>query len=511
MMDIAPAGTPHAPFLRRLFLLFWLGPVLFVNPAGDAMSEALLLTTVAVADRRSLEIDPRTTADVAVVDGRYYCGLGPGGWVIALPYYWALRGAFALLPDSLAGVRAPFLSLDPRRSNPTARRTASPEVYFLQIAMVWLLLAPLLALLGALSALYALQAGASAGQAAATGAVCAFGTLLFPYSCLYSKAALAALLTLCALLWRLTRGKEPSRAEALAAGLLMGASVATDYVSAPLVALAGPFYLRDCRPRQAACFAAGLLAVMLLLGALHAAMYGHPLRTGYDLRARQDLPARTLSYRGWTFRADDPALSFRSLRITRHPPRAWYLTLSPFRGAFVYCPALIAGLAGYAVAARRGRAVQATAALAVALFAAYMLLNLSLNPVVWAGSPSYFGPRYLLFGMPLAVLGAAHLDLGTRLGRLAAALGALSIAVNLLGAMFLDAMIRTHYSLPALFERPLGLLFDELLSHGPRAPLLDNYGVSRAFQAACLAAAVLAAAAALRRTLERAHGRDSML
>ncbi len=189
------------------------------------------------------------------------------------------------------------------------------------------------------------------------------------------------------------------------------------------------------------------------------------------------------------YRTDAPEHAILAFRYPA-PERLAAQAFGRFRGVFLFCPVLLAGLAGWAAAARRDRA---TARLAAGAFVLYMLYNASLNPMYWAGITFYFGPRYLLPALPLVALGVLHLDWRSRAGRVAVGLLVLSVALNVLGAMFHDVFIATPYDDTRL-QRPLSYLVALLREHGPRVPLLDAYGASRATQWAALAAAAAVAA-----------------
>ncbi|MDX6768740.1 MAG: hypothetical protein SF051_04355 [Elusimicrobiota bacterium] len=476
-MKAAPRG-----FLARVFLLFWLAPALLVNPGGDVISDALLATAVSVVDRGTVELTPDSAIDLAVVGGRFVCGLEPGGWLAAVPYYALLRGVIAAVPRAWDRTYKPDRAAVPPQ---VTRR----EVYHLQVALVWLLLAPLFALTAAMVAAYALRRGAPPAAALGVAAACAGGTLLAAYAPVYSRQALACLLAWGVVLARLLREERPPEpGEAFASGLVLGAAVMVNYQLVLLSALAGLWYLAACRGAGTRlAFASGAALAAAALGVLHWRLYGGPFTTGYELRWWLTRPL-VIPYHGAVYRTDDPAhavFAFRAPSLSRLAVQA----AGRFRGVFLFCPVLLAGFAGWAAAPRRDRA---TALLALGAFAAYMLFQASLNPAYWPGVPFFFGPRYLMPALPLVALGLLHLDRRSRWLNAALVLTAASVLINLSGAMYHDLFIATPYD-DARLTRPLAYLAALVLERGPRVPLLDAYDASRPAQWALLAAAGLAA------------------
>lgn len=474
-----------------LFLAFWLGPAVLVNPQGDIISDAVLATAVSVVDRGTLEISPRAAIDVAFRDGRLTSGVEPGGWVVALPVYAALRGAIARLPEGLDRRPRPLLAAEPPHALPR-------EVYFLQIALVWLVVAPLHAAAGVLAASWARRAGAGEAQALWTGAAAAFGSLQFVYACGYSRQALANSLILVVLLRRTLDGPERGGAlRLLGEGAVVGFAAALNYVGVFLSAAAGLLLLRGLRPRRAAALAAGCALSVAALAAFHHWQYGSVFSTAYHHRYWLTRVFGGV-YKGVYYQSDNPVFAPRGQFSYPSAATAGMLLFSPFRGAFVYCPALAAGLLGHLRALRKPGA-RAFSAAALACFAGYLVfVSCMVNEVVWSGAPVYYGPRQLLSGLALALLGVARLEGRGPVWRAAKALILASTLQALLGAMFHDQMLERTVDDP-LLQSPFLPLWLDVFTRGPRLPLLDFYGVSRAVQGAVLCAAAAAAAAALRK------------
>lgn len=474
-----------------LFFAFWLGPALLVNPTGDVMSDALVTTATSIVDRGTLEVSPHSAFDLSLMNGRFYSGYEPGSSLLAAAVYALARGPISWMPDRLAR------SYRPRVAAARPHRV-DPEVYFLHLCLVWLVMAPLSAAFAVLTVKWARLQGSTAAQALWIGAGAAYGSLQFTYACAYSRQALANLIIGCVLLLRWTSARPRGTAACWAEGLALGSAVACNYLSGPFAVAAGLMLLQGLGRRQAAGLAGGAAAAGLALAAFNHRVYGHPLATAYSHRFYLSHPV-PLRYKGLSWFHDvgtTPAgIAGPSLAT------AVKLLVGPFRGAFVFCPALLPALWGHA-AWLRDRARRSPALFCLSLFAGYLALNSCLyHEFMWSGTPYSFGPRYLLSGLTMAGLGLAAFKPRTAGWRAAVALLVPSIGIGLLGGMFQDTMTTGTMDAPVL-QRPIAYFLADLLRSGPRVPLLEIYGAARWAQGAVFFAAAAAALMALRRARE---------
>jgi hypothetical protein len=334
------------------------------------------------------------TSDFSIRGGHIYSNKAPGGPLAAAPVYAALRAA-----ERRAG-------LDPLGEGPF-------------IANAW---AQNLLFNAALVALAAVVLGGVAAEVAGrdvgTAATLAFGvgTIVFPYATVYfSHGTAAALLFLsfAIALREARRAGGPRAARLFGAGLIAGLAGATEYPAAVAAGILAVHVLVRTRSlRAAVAFAAGGVPALALLIAYHTACFGGPLTTAYAFENPVNRPAGL-------FQAPTPGVLAA-------------LTVTPYRGLFLYSPVLAAGaVALVAVAARRGPwRVEAATALAVFVF--FLGFTASFNG--WRGGAAH-GARYLVPAIPFLAIGVgpalAHAPRTT--AALAIAGGAVALAVALTG------------------------------------------------------------------------------
>jgi hypothetical protein len=458
-------------FRWRLFFLFWLGAVVFVNPLGDFMCDSSFTAAIAIVDRGTMQISPNSAADISLIQGKYYCGLPPGDWLVPIPFYLILRPYLGMLPDPPASVADP------------AQRGRSLELpfqlpkgaYYLRLLMVVLLMGPLLGLFAALLSSYGSARARDARGAVVLPFACAMGTLLFGYCCMYSKQALATLMILTPLAAR-PDGEFRGRATLFSLGAILGAAVAVDY-SAGLLAAATIVFLigRLSRSDRFALIAGGAV-IASGLGIYHAWMYGNPFLTPYHFRVYP-----TYLHPVYKGKLIDVSSYQKGLLLGLGFPTAdslFGLSFSSFKGVFCYCPALIVGFYGHF----RGyaeRSWRPTALYAAGAFCAYLLFNASLRgEPLWA-TPLCWGPRYMVLGLPLAVFGVLQLRFDSWRGPVIVAVSAASAGVALLSGMFQDLLIRPS---PEMLGSAIATSFRLLVSAGPRVPVLALYGASAGAQ-----------------------------
>lgn len=321
-------------------------------------------------------------------DGRRYAIFGPLESVALAPFI-AVAGPIAdrLPPAVLSGVPVSHYDTNGLESIFNAAPLQGARSH----AVRWLC-APFNVLVGVL-AVFGFRrvqrrlCGDSFGADAAT-ALFAFGTLLWPYSGTFLSEPLALACGLFALDLLLPVAGQAARApRRLAwAGALLGLAVAA-HVSQVLFVPFFALYLlldgagrpRADRLREGAWWLGGLALVLALLGAYNAARFGSPLETG----------------RGVDPRAAD---LFRYGTFTGPWPGLYGLLLGSAKGLFIWCPAVIAGLAGW----RRLHDRQPALSLALASALVFRLLFLACRSD-WHGGYAA-GPRYLVTAIPFLLL-----------------------------------------------------------------------------------------------------------
>lgn len=245
-----------------------------------------------------------------------------------------------------------------------------------------------------------LATGMTRLQSLAASLLTAFGTLLLPYVATgFSEPAIALAIALGLLA---VRTRHPALAGA-AGGLAL--LMRTDSALLVVPVLAAAAWIAGGRGRRPALrFGFGLLPAVAVVGAYNALRFGAPWRSGYFLSFNHPLPAGLYG-----------------------------LLFSPAAGLFLYVPLLVAALAGLALGFRRERLLVTAAVLLLAARIPFY--------AIWFGWQAYWawGPRYLVPAMPALAIGL--LEICRRWRGLApplkvglAALCALSVAVQVVGA-----------------------------------------------------------------------------
>jgi hypothetical protein len=484
-------------------------PALLVAPAGPSMSDSVLLAAIRLAEHGtwtlSDERDAKTVFlteayDISVHRGRIYSGVAPGASLVALPVYVALRPVLARF-DRGAVANRRFQGYYAANSRGLSRPPAAHlrDVYLLQIALVWCVMAPLFA-----SFLVRLrdrmrEAGAAPAQATAIALAAGLGSIALYYSSMYSRQALAYLLAWHAIL-SLVAATPASAARHLVAGALLGLAVSIDYPSAILAGFVVAGLVPRLDPRGRLLVLGPVALACVLVALYHQSAFGSPLATPYhrrfwftpDVLARQGLDLSAFQ--------QGPALGIG----LPSPLVMATLCFGTFKGLFVYCPVLLLGLVGHLAGLRTDRRRFHLASLLV--FLAYLTFNAALGTQqpeygrhFWGGLSVLWGPRYLLAAVPFLACGLLALDWGRAPIRIACgALLLVSCAMNVAGTMFSDVVLSTYAFGPDL-EFPLAYVGRLLLAHGPRVPLLAAYGAPGWIQAALLAGVVAVSAMSLYR------------
>ncbi len=201
----------------------------------------------------------------------------------------------------------------------------------------------------------------------------------------------------------------------VAAGLLLALAVVSEY---PAVLVAAPLGLAAGwgRWRRLARTALGAAVPLGGLALYDLACFGNPLALASRFEA---LPR-------YSELARDPTFGFTLPRMEGLVG----LTVSPLAGLFLFAPVLLPALAAPVLAWRRGERRLAT----VLACAAWLVPVVLAGYREWAGGAA-FGPRYLVFTLPLLVLGLALLPESPAWRTWLPGAGAASAVVALLGRL----------------------------------------------------------------------------
>ncbi|NNL30371.1 MAG: hypothetical protein HKO77_05080 [Gemmatimonadetes bacterium] len=313
----------------------------------------------------------------------YYANKAPGTTLLGIPFYGALYGV-----ESMVGV------------DPLEPAVVLVNAYLIHL---WVTVLPL-----ALSALFfrrILQyAGARPRRAAALTLLTYSGTLLLPFSTAMWGHTTAAAFVVMALGCFLAQRKGAW----LAAGLLAGLAVLTDYGAGPFAAsLVGLAVLRPVMRPRVPWVVAGGAGPLVVFVAYHWVLFGSPFTLASSYSASEMITERYVL----------------GLFGIPHLEAFWSLTFSSARGLFVFMPVLLMAMVG--VFHIRGHRRAELGWLVVFNVAAALLMNMSFN--AWQGGVSA-GPRYLITALPLFGLLLAFVPDDRRVRTAIIGLGGLSVA-----------------------------------------------------------------------------------
>lgn len=446
--------------------------VLFVNPYGEIMSDVTLGAAVGIVDRGSQELSPHQGIDLALIDGKYYSGLAPGATALAVPVYALFSKFISLLPSGLEIKWKDRLSLHAPHERPR-------EVYFLQILMIWFVMAPLFSLFMIQAFQYAkkyLSSSHSFWVIIAMG----FGSLAWVYSEMYSRQGLAGLILWNTLFWHLN-STDQTKKVALVQGGLIGFCIAIEYQAALFSGLTLAYVLATSGRDHAKWILAGFASIVGALLLYHTWMYGSPILTPYHFRAWLT-EVFSVQYKGERIYSNN-VLTGYFLGLW-HPTgeSLWGLTFSFFKGLFFFCPIAFVGVLGHVFGVIRFSGRERILSIyALTLFIVLLIFSASLKgEIYWSGFPFFFGPRYLVGATPLLVLGILPL-LRHKLRGAVIGLILVSIFFQMLGIICQDLMEVLDID-HRFLQFPILYSFYILMSQGPRVPILDIYRVSKYVQ-----------------------------
>lgn len=364
------------PTAYRLEMAVFLAVVAFTylsinRPIVDGNPGARIGLTFSIVERGELNIDrlvaEGNTEDWSRHAGHFYSNKAPGPALLAVPLYF--------LQNRIQ--RAVGVTDDNRRAHWLATYVAN----FATSIVPTLLALPLL------YTVLVRRMGLSPGWAFALCGTWAVGSMAFPYSVMFfghQSAAAFFAIGMCLTVLELEREGAPRPHVIALAGLAMGMAVISDYLAGVLVGIWVVYLAWRTRlaPRLLAASAVGGAGPLAVVMAYHAACFGSPFTTAYNLSVLNPL---FVPIAGWELPSLDRLLD---------------ITVRPWRGMFYATPVFALLLVGLARLREemRGRPELIVAATGVVLY--FGLL---------AGFPSSFGgacigPRYFTPALPLAVL-----------------------------------------------------------------------------------------------------------
>jgi len=312
-------------------------------------------TARALVERHTFELSAfsQNTGDVGRHEGKVYSNKGPGLALLTVPVYFVTHQ----LERALAPGADPARRANMHAHIMTLFASALPGVVLLLVLYC-----------------HFRRAQGSIGESLCLAAAFGAGTLIFPFSGLL----MSHVLTACTLFstWYLVSRPPARNGTLFLAGSLVGLTVITDLLAAPVTALFLFYVMRRYRPREITGFIAGGAAVALLFLVYNYAAFGSIFKTNQTLEQKQ---------------FQTPDLLLGALQVPE-PIRLYWLTFHPFRGLFHCCPVLLLPWLSWP-RALRWRALRLETLVPLAVIFVFMLFNLSFNG--WTGGWGV-GPRYLI-------------------------------------------------------------------------------------------------------------------
>jgi hypothetical protein len=375
-----------------LFLLLAICYTYFFPRWADPNQNSRLDMVVAVVDEGTLRIDNyvHNTVDYAKVNGHYYSDKAPGIALLGIPIYAGLehfldQPIMSRVTDKLANSAAFQATL---RADGTGVLQDKVRFALAQVVLTFIIVALPSAFLGVL--IFRLLARFTPSPLARLAVVLAYGLLtpVFPYSGAYYGHQLSAVLLLAVFCLLIGPAPAWSTGKLLLAGLLLGASVVTEYPSILIVSLLFVYALHQLyrvgRWRQIGwiVLAGGIVAAGWMF--YNTYVFGGPLALGYS---NSEL---------WLTQHDT---GFMSLTWP-HWDALWGITFGVFRGLFVLSPILLLSLPGFVLWWRSG---EYRPAFWVSLLSVLAFFWFNASSVMWWGGFSV-GPRYMLPALPFLAL-----------------------------------------------------------------------------------------------------------
>ncbi|MEQ8818848.1 MAG: hypothetical protein RLY93_01290 [Sumerlaeia bacterium] len=404
---MAKSSSPEVPrdgkgFTATFWLLFaavFLSAVCLHHPNTGYNVNTRLVLVFAVADQGTLTIDdyhdlePYATGDKAFYEGHYYSDKIFGVSLLALPFYWGMKGLWAV-----AGGAEPTF----QQANYVLRVFAVSAPAALAASLLWLL---------------SVRLGAAPRRALLAVGFAVFGSIFFGYATIfmpYAPGVAAALGALYLLLYPPAR--RLTARNSIAIGGLCGVALLSDLLFVFVVwGLIAVFLLRlqdqvglwglrafadmsGDRTRWRG--AVGIAAAGAIAGAIPLALFA-----AYSI-AIFGSPTIPYEYEADPIFREGMAAGVMGATL---PPKAhalWFLTLHPFRGLFFWTPVMALAVAGLVMGVRSAGRRRLVGWLGLWVFVSYLLFN-ACYYMWWAGWT--MGPRLLLPIWAVVPLGLAEL------------------------------------------------------------------------------------------------------
>jgi hypothetical protein len=404
---LAPHAKPQLAAFVPILAIVVAWALMVQAPSANQTSHYALIRALASGTAR---IDPyaNETIDKSAFRGHLYSNKAPGLAMVAAPVYFLLdKSGLAAVARRAASHLAGSVGARAKTGAEAQIRADRGIIWVLTLWAVTIPAAVLLVIVRAVAE--RIQPGYGTLVAVSLGA----GTLVMPFATLLYSHVLAATLAFAGFA-TLFLGRSDSSRRVLAAGVLCGLAVTTEYPLAIVAGLLGPYVIaRDRSWRAVAVYAAGVIVGLAPLGLYDLFAFGSITHLSYT-GALPTTSAAISPHQSGLFGVGLPQLA-RGLRVLFAP-----------KGLIVLTPFVAFGIAGL-VLMRRGPYKWETALASLTLLA-FLVYNAGYFGPLGGQTP---GARFMIAALPFAFLGcgsALRRWPGPSLGLLAASVGTMVLA-----------------------------------------------------------------------------------
>ncbi|MEE2708830.1 MAG: hypothetical protein VYA69_04460 [Gemmatimonadota bacterium] len=418
-----------------IFLSCWIIYIFHIGPIPGVNENRYLDLVRSMVEEGELTLDRYhfNTVDKLYRGGHYYAGAAPGLSIVSIPAYLILNIGKQAIPMRIFNQYDTSYYIREQLGGANAPDSFVTEYPFGEFLLAHVLITACVNSLLAAGIVVLIDLvlrwfSISFWQRLIVHAVYAFGTITFFYATrLYAHVSSTFWVFLTFVILFAMRRQQITIRGCAAAGFALGMGALTEYTVAPVIAVLGVYSLVTLKKKELIVF---ILACMIPLGCLMLYQYvcfGGPLTTAYStnfpMNQDGDLGPRTTINTGFN------GFGIPSLASL------WGLTLSPYRGLFIYSPVLI--VAVY-ILFRRIRDKNDTYRLEWRIIWAVFLLQFLFNSTMltfWSGG-YVWGPRYLMPLLPFLMipLGLAFRSIPSPV---IISLGTLSILINWTGVQYI--------------------------------------------------------------------------
>jgi hypothetical protein len=463
--------------MKKIFLGIYFLIVIFANPNGTMISNSVLNGAINFVEKGSFQIDILASFDIATSDKnpelikrRYFSGLMPGATFIAIPYYFIFQKLIPHLPFRLSkkNVYIDVASRPQNKQQAIEQKKIRHKIYYLQIIMVLLFMAPMAAwlftqLVRFIKFLYPDDPKFSLYFPMSI----MLGTFILPYFGVYSRQGISNLLLWNSVLFLLNQ-KQFKNWHFTLCGVLTALAASCDLWISASSACAGILLYHHFRFNkvQIGYYILGTIFPAALYFSYQQINFGKALSTSYHFRPQfAHYNAESENSLQHTKTLFDPFF-VPSLKIIKS------LLFSLNKGLFIYSPILLLSIGGIILGINNKLTSKVYIYSSIGVTLLYLLLNSGLRSIqVWGGLTFFWGPRYLVSSIAWYSLGM--IIFYKNFPRIFKVVMTVSIFINFLGLMYGYQMINyQHFGM-----KPTYHIWDFLVQFFTSGPILGLFKI----------------------------------